>query len=83
MKIRRVITLTVLLSFVFLALSGIMLFLRPQGRVAYWSGWTLLGLSKDQYSAIHTTFMVLFLTVGVWHIGLSPEEIIDLLNEGS
>jgi hypothetical protein len=71
MKIRRIITLTVFLSFLCLALSGIMLFFSPQGRVAYWAGWTFLGLEKDQYSAIHTTFMVLFLVVGIWHIVLN------------
>jgi hypothetical protein len=79
MRIRRVISLTVLLSFFFLALSGIMLFISPQGRVAYWAGWTLFGLTKDQYSAIHTTFMVLFITVGIWHIVLNWKPIVGYL----
>lgn len=83
MKTRRVITLTVFLSFFFLALSGIMLFLSPQGRVAYWAGWTLFGLGKDQYSAIHTTFMVLFLTVGIWHIILNWKPITGYLKNRS
>jgi hypothetical protein len=83
MKIRRVISLTVLLSFTFLALSGVMLFLSPQGRVAYWAGWTLFGLTKDQYSAVHTTFMVLFLTVGVWHIVLNWKPITGYLKNRS
>lgn len=83
MKIRRVISLTVLLSFAFLALSGLMLFLSPQGRVAYWAGWRLFGLTKDQYSAIHTTFMVLFLTVGVWHIVLNWKAIVGYLKDRS
>ncbi len=83
MKIRRVVTLTVFLSFLCLALSGIFLFLSPQGRVAYWSGWTLLGLGKDQFSAIHTTFMVLFLTVGVWHIVLNWRPITGYLKDRS
>ena len=83
MKIRRIITLTVLLSFVFLAGSGVMLFFSPQGRVAYWAGWTLFGLTKDQYSAIHTTFMVLFLTVGVWHIVLNWKPITGYLKNRS
>jgi hypothetical protein len=68
MRLRRVVTLTVFTSFFFLALSGIGLFLSPQGRVAYWSGWRLLGLTKQQFSALHTTFMLLFLIVAVWHI---------------
>jgi len=83
MKIRRVISLTALLSFFFLALSGVMLFLSPQGRVAYWSGWTLLGLAKEQYSAVHTTFMVLFLAVGIWHIVLNWRPITGYLKNRS
>ncbi len=83
MKIRRVVTLTVFLSFIFLALSGVMLFFSPQGRVAYWAGWTLFGLDKDQYSAIHTTFMVLFLTAGVWHIVLNWKPITGYLKDRS
>ncbi len=83
MKIRRVISLTLILSFVFLALSGIMLFVSPQGRVAHWAGWTLFGLTKDQYSAIHTNFMVLFLTVGIWHIVLNWRPITGYLKNRS
>ena len=83
MRIRRVISLTVLLSFFFLALSGIMLFMSPQGRVANWAGWTLFGLTKDQYSAIHTTFMVLFVTVGIWHIVLNWKPILGYLKNRS
>ena len=48
MKVRRLVSFTALTSFVLLALTGIMLFLSPQGRVAYWSGWRLLGLSREQ-----------------------------------
>lgn len=81
MKTRRVISLTVLLSFFFLALSGLMLFLSPQGRVAYWAGWALFGLDKEQYTAIHTTFMLLFLTVGVWHIVLNWRAIVGYLKD--
>jgi hypothetical protein len=83
MKIRRIISLTVFLSFIFLALSGIMLFVSPKGRVANWAGWSLLGLSKDQYSAIHTTFMVLFLVMGIWHIVLNWRPIVGYLKDRS
>lgn len=79
MKTRRVISLTAFISFVFLAFTGIMLFVSPQGRVAYWSGWTMFGLSKDDYSAVHTTFMVLFLTVAIWHIVLNWKPILAYL----
>jgi hypothetical protein len=79
MKIRRIISLTVFLSFIFLALSGIMLFLSPRGRIANWGGWTLFGFTKDQFSAIHTTFMVLFLITGIWHIVLNWRPIVGYM----
>ena len=83
MKTRRVISLTALLSFILLSISGILLFVSPQGRVAYWSGWTLFGLTKDEYSAVHQTFMVLFLVVGVWHIVLNWRPITGYLKNRS
>jgi len=83
MKTRRIITLTVFFSFIFLALSGLMLFLSPQGRVAYWAGWTLFGFTKDQYSAVHTTLMVLFLATGIWHIVLNWRPIVGYLKNRS
>jgi hypothetical protein len=83
MKIRRIISLTVFVSFLFLALSGLMLFLSPQGRVAYWAGWSMLGLSKEQWSSVHITFMVLFLVIGVWHIVLNWRPIVGYLKNRS
>jgi len=73
----------VLLSFVFLSLSGVLLFVSPQGRVAYWSRWTLFGLTKDEYSAVHTTLMILFLVVGIWHTVLNWKPITAYLKNRS
>jgi hypothetical protein len=56
-----------------------MLFFSPQGRVAYWSGWKMFGLSKEDFSAVHTTFMVLFLAAGIWHIVLNWKPIVTYL----
>jgi hypothetical protein len=83
MKVRRIISLTVFLSFIFLALSGVMLFFSPRGRIANWGGWTLFGFTKEQYSAIHTTFMVLFLVTGIWHIVLNWRPIVGYLKNRS
>lgn len=81
MKTRRLVSFTALTSFVLLALTGIMLFFSPQGRIAYWSGWKMLGLSREQYVALHTTFMVLFLVVGIWHIVLNWKPIVNYLKD--
>jgi hypothetical protein len=81
MKVRRLVSFTALTSFIFLALTGIMLFFSPQGRIAHWSGWRLLGLSREEYVALHTTFMVLFLVVGIWHIVLNWKPIVNYLKD--
>jgi hypothetical protein len=60
-----------------------MLFVSPQGRVAYWAGWKMLGLSKDQYSEVHTTFMILFLVTGIWHIVLNWKPIVGYMKNRS
>jgi hypothetical protein len=48
--------------------SGLMLFVTPPGRIAHWSDWTLWGLTKDQYGAIHINFMILFIMASAFHL---------------
>jgi hypothetical protein len=80
---RRIVSLTMFLGFIMMMYTGIMLFLCPQGRVAYWTGWRLLGLSKDQYAELHTVFMVVFATGGIWHIVLNWKPIVNYLRSRS
>jgi hypothetical protein len=67
-RFRRFVSLSVFLSFVSVVLTGIVLFIVPQGRVAYWAGWSLLGLSKEDWGSLHINLTVLFLIVGAIHI---------------
>jgi hypothetical protein len=55
------------LGFMLLALSGIMLFLSPPGRVANWTNWTLLGLRKSEWGGVHIWFGTLFLVMTALH----------------
>lgn len=64
---RILISLVTALSFLAMSLSGIAAFIVPQGRVAFWTDWTFLGLSKAQWGNIHITTSVLFLIAGIWH----------------
>lgn len=66
--IKKTISLTLAFSFLVMSITGIMLYLVPKGRVAYWADWELFGLTKTQYANIHITSMVLFLVVAIWHI---------------
>ncbi len=64
---------SLLLTFAFLVMgcSGIVLYLTPKGRVAHWTGWTLLGLEKEQWAGIHMNICLLFLIVAGLHLYLN------------
>jgi hypothetical protein len=55
-------------SFLTLAVSGLVLYVAPPGRIANWSIWTLGALSKAQWQAVHTIFALLFLVAASFHI---------------
>ncbi len=60
--------MTMLLSLVVLILNSIILYVVPEGRIAYWAGWKFFGLTKGDWSAQHTTVGFLFLFAGLLHI---------------
>ena len=57
-----------LVSFILLCLTGIILYIEPHGRVAYWTKWHLMGLEKDQWGNIHIYSGLLFLVAGGFHL---------------
>lgn len=50
---RRITSLTAALTFLLVVLTSIILYIVPQGRVAYWADWRLCGLSKTDWGNIH------------------------------
>ena len=68
MNIRRITSLTAFLSFFIVLLTSVILYIVPQGRVAYWADWRLWSLSKEQWGAIHINVGVLFLFALSLHI---------------
>jgi len=56
------------LTFLTLVISGVMLFLSPPGRVAHWTDWTLLGLDKEEWGAVHIIVAIAFLTGSLFHL---------------
>ncbi|MCK4782139.1 MAG: DUF4405 domain-containing protein, partial [Desulfobacteraceae bacterium] len=47
-------TFVVTISFVVDTISGIILYVAPPGRIANWTNWTIWGLNKEEWAAIHT-----------------------------
>ncbi len=55
-------------SFLFLVLTSIILYIVPYGRVAYWADWRLWGLSKGEWGELHINLGFLFLFAGLLHM---------------
>lgn len=65
---RSLIAFIVTWSFLILTITGIVLYIVPQGRVAYWVDWSLVGLRKEQWGNIHMMFGGVFIVTGVLHL---------------
>ena len=64
MTMRKITSLTASLSFVLMVATSVILYIVPQGRVAYWADWRLWGLTKTQWGEIHINVGLLFLLSG-------------------
>ncbi|NIR49690.1 DUF4405 domain-containing protein [candidate division KSB1 bacterium] len=58
----------ILLSFLMIGISGIILYFAPPGRVAFWSNWTLITVTKEGWQAVHTIFAFIFVVTAVFHL---------------
>jgi len=57
-----------LISFVVLILTSVILYIVPQGRIAYWADWHLWGLTKAEWGNLHINIGFLFLLAGLLHL---------------
>ncbi len=55
-------------SFLILTISGVVLYIVPQGRIAYWVHWGLWGLEKEDWGHVHMMFGGLFIVTGILHL---------------
>lgn len=65
---RGFVTLLTALSFLAMVISGVILYIVPQGRIAYWIDWKFIALTKTEWTNIHTVSWFLFLIAGGFHI---------------
>ncbi len=68
MTVRKITSLTMLIAFLMLILTSIILYIVPQGRVAFWADWHLWGLTKTQWGNLHINLGLLVLVSGLVHI---------------
>lgn len=65
------------LSFLGMAFTGVILFVVPPGRIANWTGWTMLGLTKHQWIGLHDWFSIIFVIGAVLHIYLNWKPLVS------
>ncbi|MCK4966229.1 DUF4405 domain-containing protein [bacterium] len=78
---RGFISFTITWTFIILAFSGIILYFSPKGRVANWTDWTILGLTKEGWSGLHTIIALLFLLAIILHIYLNWNPLLNYLRD--
>ncbi|PLY07115.1 MAG: hypothetical protein C0624_03770 [Desulfuromonas sp.] len=67
-KWRSFVSLVLTASALVMLVSGLVIYVMPEGRIAYWNDWRLLTLDKEQWGAIHTLTSLLFTGFAVWHL---------------
>lgn len=65
---RKTASLTSFITFVCLLITSIVLFIVPQGRIAYWANWKIFYLTKEQWTAVHINLGILFIISICFHI---------------
>lgn len=81
MKIRKITSLTATLAFILMVLTSVVLYVVPQGRVAYWADWRLWGLSKTEWGNIHINLGLLFLIALFLHIYYNWKPLMSYLKD--
>lgn len=76
---RKIVSMTALFSFILLCATSCVLYILPEGRVAYWGNWTLLFMDKGQWSGVHITGGLLFMVASIWHIALNLKAITNYM----
>ncbi len=81
LHLRGFISLLTALSFLIMTVSGVILFITPQGRIAYWLDWTFMGISKTQWGDMHITTSLLFALAGLWHTWLNWRALVSYFQD--
>lgn len=81
-QVRSFTSMLTAFSFAVMGISGLLLFIVPQGRIAEWTDWRLLGLAKADWGNIHITTSLLFLVAGILHTWYNWEALVKYLSHG-
>ena len=78
---RGLVSFFTLFGFLLMSLTGLVLYVMPAGRVAYWINWDMIGLSKDDWGNIHILSSLLFIIAGAFHITLNWKPLMNYFRD--
>lgn len=67
-KLKVLTSFVLTFSFFVASISGIVLYLAPKGRIAHWIQWSVWNLDKEQWAALHMSFVTIMLVSGLLHL---------------
>ena len=79
MNIKKITSLTSMVSFLVLIVNSVVLYIVPKGRVAHWADWRVWGLNREEWSAQHIIIGLLFLIAIFLHIYYNWKPIVSYL----
>ncbi len=77
--LKKLVSLISFFSLFFLLLTALVVYIEPSARVASWSNWTFLGLSRPHWDGAHLGMGLLFVVSSFVQTLLRREELFDLL----
>ncbi len=78
---RSFISIYMIFSFVIMTITGIILYISPPGRIAHWSNWLLLGITKEDWQSLHTLFSFIWIVAMVFHLIFNWKPIVSYIRK--
>jgi hypothetical protein len=71
LQIKAILSTVMFLTFIIVAITGLILLNAPNGRIAKETNWNVVGLDKHTVETIHTFSGILFTVLAVFHLYLN------------
>ena len=82
-RLRSFVSISAFLFFLLMVISGAVAYIKPEGSIASWQFWSLLGLGKGEWEELHTLAGIFFLLLSVIHILLNWKVLCQYFKESS
>ncbi len=78
-KLRAIISVLLLVTFLIVAITGIGLAQAPSGKIAYATSWTFLGMDKPALERAHTLSGIVMIALVLVHLAINLDMLVNEL----